>query len=67
MLCKASPFRAETDEEVDRLASEAAFEFPEDIAISPEGFSMVILSLPSSKGVRQQFASIGTREQNVGQ
>lgn len=37
MLCKASPFSAETSAEVDRLASEAAFSFPEDIAISAEG------------------------------
>eukprot|EP01127_Copromyxa_protea_P019505 TRINITY_DN6352_c0_g1_i2.p1 TRINITY_DN6352_c0_g1~~TRINITY_DN6352_c0_g1_i2.p1 ORF type:complete len:342 (-),score=64.75 TRINITY_DN6352_c0_g1_i2:126-1151(-) len=40
MLCKASPFSAKTASEVDRLASEAAFEFP-DIPISEEAKSFV--------------------------
>lgn len=40
MLCKASPFSAKTAEEVDRLASEAAFAFPEDVFISAEGNSL---------------------------
>jgi len=36
MLCKASPFRAATTEEVDKLASEADFEFPKDLHLSNE-------------------------------
>lgn len=44
MLCKASPFSADTAEEVDRLASEATFSFPEGISISAEGKIVLIIS-----------------------